>query len=174
MTACTGSQSLSGIESQSLKLSPSLQFGYTVRENDCLKMTEIVAAILEQETGSTVELIEYETTDTLFATLAQQNAPIDLTLCFFDPIDRPYLSQYQSYISQIGGPIKREAEHKVLVMARPGFRSSLKQHNPCTYQFLQKLDFEDRQVTEQSAVEWIEENADIIQHWVECIESSTD
>lgn len=146
-----------------------LRFGVTDRGMNCPLITEIVALILTQERDLTVDIVEYETADDLFAALAlTQQKQIDLTLCFLDPQDRSYIAKHGGYINQIGDTIWEREEKKSLVMVNGTFINPLKTQMPCVDDFFQKLNFAETPFQEQQAQAWLEKHTDAIQLWTTC------
>ena len=160
------------LEATPTKAPADLRFGVTDRGMNCPLMTEIVARILEEEQGVSVEIVEYETTDELFAALASKEKEIELTLCVADPEDRSYITKHVGYIKQIGDAIWESEEAKWLVMVNGTFLNPLETEMPCVYDFFQKLNFDETDFQEQEAKTWVENHADAIDSWRSCKPSS--
>ncbi|MGB0386399.1 MAG: serine/threonine protein kinase [Ardenticatenaceae bacterium] len=149
-------------------VSADLRLGVTDRGMNCRLMSEIVALILEQERDRTVEIVEYESPDELFAALASKEKEIELTLCVADPQDRSYITKHVGYTKLIGDAIWESEAKKWLVMVNGTFATPLETDMPCVYDFFQKLKFEETHFQEQDAQAWLEKHTDAIQSWTSC------
>ena len=144
---------------------PDLRLGYTDRGMNCPLITEIVELALEQELGLSVERIKYETADGLFGALAKrkEEREIDLTLCFLDREDRPYIQRYFHDINPIGDAYR---QNEWLIMINVALVVPLR--GDCVYRFFENIEFEDTPFQEQDAKTWIQNHSDEVQSWKSC------
>ncbi|MGB0385453.1 MAG: hypothetical protein ACPGWR_11570 [Ardenticatenaceae bacterium] len=147
-----------------------LRLGYIDRGLNCPLITEISELVLEQKFGLSVELIEFDTPDELFVTLASTTEAerIDLTLCFWDPKDRPYISKYFGFTKQLGGAYWQDNSNKLLIMANAAIVAPLEKEAPCIYAFFQNIKFEEPEFEPQDAAMWINEHRKAIRSWTSC------
>lgn len=148
-----------------------LRVGYIDRGLNCPLISQISALVLEQEFGLSVDTIEYETVEELFATLASTNKTerIDLTFCFLDPTDRPYISKSFAFIKVLGHNYLQYESNKLLIMANAAIVAPLKKEMPCVYGFFQKLKFKASDFKQaQDAATWIQNNRAAVRNWTSC------
>lgn len=147
-----------------------LRFGVTERGLNCALMTEIVALVLEEEENLKVEIIYYDSPDELYEVLASNSGEgkIDLTLCFLDPDDRPYIKEYVGFTTQLGTAYWQDESSKFLIMANATVIAPLEKNNSCVYNFFQNLKFTEPSFKEQDAKTWIDNHLSTVRSWTNC------
>lgn len=140
-----------------------LRLGYTDRGMNCPLITEIVALALEEELAMSVGRSEYETAEDLFAALA--SGEVNLTLCFLDPEDRPYIKEYLDKMRREYGYISQDKKLGIMVNLN-SFR--IIQEMQCVNLFFKKIDFESHDFQNSTAKQWFDSHPEIIESWVDC------
>jgi hypothetical protein len=150
---------------------PELLLGVTDRGMNCPLISQIVANVLEEEAGLSVGIIEYESAEALFASLAgsSDQKEIDLTFCFLDPDDRDYLKLYPTDLKQIGEPIwhAEASAEKLLIMVNSSIFAEIHEKD-CLHDILHHLIFDDASFEEQDVERWLETYSELVQSWGSC------
>lgn len=147
-----------------------LRFGVTERGLNCPLMTEIAALVLEEKEDLKAEIISYNSADELYEALASnsEEEKIDLTLCFLDPDDRPYIREYVGLTTQLGTAYWQDEASKFLIMANATVVAPLEKNNACVYNFFQNFKFAKVSFEEQDAKTWVNNNRPTVRSWTNC------
>lgn len=147
-----------------------LRFGVTERGLNCPLMTEIVALVLEEKENLKVEIISYDSPSKLYEVLASNEGEekIDLTLCFLDPDDRPYIKEYVGFTTQLGTAYWQDDSSKFLIMANATVIAPLEKNKSCVYNFFQNFKFTESSFEEQDAKTWVDNHSSTVRSWTNC------
>ncbi|MEZ4866813.1 MAG: BMP family ABC transporter substrate-binding protein [Caldilineaceae bacterium] len=147
-----------------------LVFGVTDDHAQCSFFTQLLSQIIQEHFGLSVEIADYNSDDTMYAEIAnrQNRRTVDLTVCFGDPKDRPYLREYFGFLKPIGGIYWETSGLRLQVMSNSGVVVQLQREQRCVYDFLKNLHFEGDELPNQDPTQWIADNAQTINTWVNC------
>ncbi len=143
-------------------VAPDLRFGVVEREDGCIAINELVMRTLGDLNVQTASVL-FDDADALYAALAEQ--AIDLTLCFQDPADRPFLTEHVGFLKTIDAPYFDDGELRLQVMVNAANVVPLREEQPCLMRFLQAMTFDERV---DSAESWLTENQATINEWTDC------
>jgi|GEM_PF-6928296 len=151
--------------------SADLRLGYIERDiTNCNFFTQILKQLLEEEAGLEIGIVEFRDVDALYAQLAstEKHRPIDLTLCFTDPDDRDYIHKYFGYTKLIGSAYWQNDTARLQIIANASMVAQLRKSQPCLYNLLQNLNFDDLTSENMFIDQWLAENPQPLQTWVRC------
>jgi len=139
-------------------------------ESDCRFSSEIATELWQERLGVTVLVTEFATADELFRALAMADDPqhIDITLCYVDPIDRPYLRQYPGVLQIIGDAFWETAEGKLLAMRSGAPLGIGVEETTCMTNYLRNQSYEVDALTDLPATEWLAANRELALGWFDC------
>lgn len=147
-----------------------LVLGVTQENPECLFFTDVVKQISEERLGVTVAVVDYAEGTEMYAALAtrQEQRTIDLTLCFADPKDRPFLREYFGFIRNIGDIYWRNDTMRLQIVTNSGLLAGLEREQVCLYRLLKNLTFEGNDLPTQDPAQWITDHADLVDQWTSC------
>ena len=136
----------------------------------CTFFTEVVAQSLRNDLDLSVEIVNFANADDLYAALAdRQNVrTVDLTVCFADPADRPYLRDYFGFIKPIGEIYWRGSDLRFQLLGNGSVIAALERDEECAYRFMKNLQFEGDEIPTQDPTQWLTDNADLVSQWTSC------
>ncbi len=136
----------------------------------CTFFTEVVAQSLRNDLDLSVEIVNFANADDLYAALAdRQNVrTVDLTVCFADPADRPYLRDYFGFIKPIGEIYWRGSDLRFQLLGNGSVIAALERDEQCAYRFMKNLQFEGDEIPAQDPAAWLTDNADLVSQWTSC------
>ena len=150
--------------------SPDLVLGTANRALDCQLMTDVVMTVLADEMDLMVEQRAYDSADTLFESLANQE--IDITLCFVDPDDRGQIAgedgERLGFIRQIGSHYWDSGDGKLQIWANGSSKATVRELHPCALQFLESIGLPDGALEISDSAEWLSENQVEVRSWIDC------
>ncbi len=141
---------------------PILRFGMVASDSACSAFNTVVMSVLGDLEIRT-ELRIFDEADSLYQALADRN--VDLTICFRDPIDRPFLTKHVGFLKTIDAPYLDNGEIRRQVILNAANIVPLHEERPCLVQFLQAIPFE---AETESAETWLAENQSVINTWIDC------
>jgi len=153
---------------------PAVDFvlGYLQNRAQCVLITNIVARILIEEYDRTVRTDHFEDADSMYLHLshdvANAQSRIDLTACYIDPDDRPYLLQYNTDIGLIGSAFRQVDGQKSFIASHTNLIPSLEFDHRCLLNFLRQFDLSDASLDAADADTWIVSNAELVATWTAC------
>jgi ABC-type proline/glycine betaine transport system substrate-binding protein len=142
---------------------PDLRFGVVEREDGCTTFNAIATSILDG-LDVRVATVQFIDADLLYQALA--NRDVDLTLCFQDPADRSYLTQYVGFLKTLNAPYFDNGAIRLQVMVNAANVVPLREEQPCMVRFLQAMTFSEP--IDNSAEIWIADNTAVIAEWTAC------
>lgn len=147
-----------------------LLLGVTDLHAECIYFTDIVAQTIRDEFALIVDVIEFATHDDLYQALEDRPSQrtVDLTLCFGDPADRPFLRDHFGFVKHIGDDYWRGPEYKLQIIANAGFSAELERDQTCLYRLFKNVQFGEIEAGAQSSSEWLTENGETIASWSSC------
>ena len=147
-----------------------LTFAVAERSVDCSLLTEAIQMTMETRLGMSVELVEFDSADSLFAALSE--GEVDMTLCFVDPEDRSQISGENNgrigYMRQVGSAIWDSGYGKLQIWGFGAAKSDLRSSHPCALTLLEKFTVIDGNLNAANAEEWLANNAENIANWSTC------
>ncbi|MEZ4728329.1 MAG: BMP family ABC transporter substrate-binding protein [Caldilineaceae bacterium] len=147
-----------------------LVFGVIQENETCLFFTDVVKRMVEGKLGVSVAVADYAEAAGMYAALAtrQDQRTVDLTLCFVDPQDRPFLREHFGFIRNIGDIYWRNDEMRLQIVSNSGLLAELEQEQVCVYRLLKNLNFEGSGLPTQEPAQWVDANADLVDQWASC------
>lgn len=144
--------------------------GYTPDHDQCRFFSDVVAQLLRTEFAKTVEIVDYADDAELYQNLADRQSlrTVDLTVCFGDPDDRPYLREHFGFLKHIGDGYWENEELRMQILANAGFVSEIERNDVCIYRFFKNIHFDEVDFAAQSADQWIADHADAVATWTSC------
>ena len=143
-------------------IEPDVRFGVVAREDGCVAFSEVAQNALA-ELDLVVELVDFNDSDALFAALADRD--VDLTLCFQDPADRSYLTEYVGFMRTIDAPYFDGENSRLQVMLNAANVVPFREEKPCMLNFLRELTFD---APIEAVDDWLVENESTVAAWTEC------
>jgi hypothetical protein len=146
------------------------RLGYVDRGDHCGVVTEIVSLILTQNLGLEVESRAFPTSDDLFTTLANKDEAqrVDLTLCYMDPDDRPYLQKHLGFVLLVGGGYRKIDTKTYLILSNAAVKKVIQRDQPCIYTLLTELNLTAGDLAAQDARTWYDAHPDLVRSWTNC------
>ncbi|MEZ4727876.1 MAG: hypothetical protein R3E79_12170 [Caldilineaceae bacterium] len=146
------------------------RLGYVDRNSGCAAVTALMQLVMEREFDLQIATVAFPGTDSLFEKLAAKTAAehIDLSFCYTDPVDRPYLQKYFGFIIFIGSGYRQVADQKFIIMSNAAVKSPIERGNPCLYRFFTNLNLNDFDFNSEDVATWYAHNVDTIASWVRC------
>jgi len=150
--------------------SAGLLLGATDQHTGCLFFTETIAQIVREKFAMEVEIVQYADNEALYAALAnrQNQRTVDLTVCYGDPNDRPFLREYFGFLKHIGDVYWQGPDARMQVLTNAGFGVEVERNQTCLYRFLKNIQFEGEAIIAQPAADWIADNGATIDDWANC------
>ena len=136
----------------------------------CSFFSETTAQIIRDQFGLAVELVPFPDANAMYGAIAnrQNQRTVDMTVCYGDPNDRPYLREYFGYLKHIGDAYWQGPDVRLQVLANAGFSVDLERNQTCVYRFFKNLDFASIEIAAQAPGEWIANNDAAISAWASC------
>lgn len=148
---------------------PDLRFGVVLRDDGCVAFNEIVVTHLAA-LDVQVETVVFDDSESLYENLAEK--AVDLTVCFQDPTDRPFLTEHVGFLKTIDAPYFDNGEIRLQVMMNAANIVPLREERPCLVRFLRAMNFEEpvewTDDVSKSAETWLANNQTEILKWSEC------
>lgn len=147
-----------------------LILGDTDHHPECTFFSELTAQIIREQFALDVEVVDFVEDDIMYEELAnrQNQRTVDLTVCYGDPDDRPYLREYFGFLKHIGDVYWEGPEIRLQVLTNAGFSAELERNQTCLYRFLKNLHFEGEELLSQTPAEWIAANQATVPEWASC------
>lgn len=147
-----------------------LVLGLTAEHPECRFFTEIFQQISQEKLGLTVEVLSFSEDTPMYEALAkrQDQRTVDITLCFADPKDRPFLREYVGFIRNVGDIYWRNDEIRLQIMTNSGLLADLERNQVCLYRLLKNLYFEGNDLPSQDAAQWVADNSALVEQWASC------
>lgn len=147
-----------------------LVLGVTDQHTGCTFFSETVAQIIRDQFNLDVELVPYPNNEALYAAIAnrQNQRAVDLTVCYGDPDDRPFLREYFGFLKHIGDVYWQGADVRMQVLTNAGYGVELERNQTCLYRFFKNMQFEGEDLLTQSPADWITNNSALISSWASC------
>lgn len=147
-----------------------LLLGSTDDHAQCGFFSAVMAQILRDQFGLDVEVVAFPDDDAMYQAIAdrQNQRSVDMTLCFGDPNDRPYLREHFGFLKHIGDGYWENEEVRLQVLANAGFVTELERDQVCVYRFFKNIHFEITDVAAQDPAQWIADNAAEVNSWASC------
>lgn len=140
----------------------SLRFGVLDRDDGCDGFNQVVMMAVAQMNMRMVP-VTFDNAESLYEALATQ--AIDLTLCFQDPTDRPFLTEHVGFLKTIDAPYFDDGEIRLQVMVNAANVVPLREEQPCLLHFLQAMTFNTKVDQPET---WLTENQTEILEWRNC------
>ncbi len=147
-----------------------LLLGVTDHHPECAFFAETVAQIVRDQFSLDVELVQNTDDAEMYSAIAnrQNQRTVDMTVCYGDPDDRPYLREYFGFLKHIGDVYWQGPDVRMQVLSNAGFSVELERNQTCLYRFFKNLEFEGVDVAAQTPSDWIANNAATISSWANC------
>ena len=117
-----------------------------------------------------VEIVKFGDDDEMYGELAnrQNQRTVDITVCYGDPDDRPYLREYFGFLKHIGDVYWDGPDVRLQVLTNAGYSTDLERNQTCLYRFLKNLHFEGEELLAQTPADWIAANQATVSEWANC------
>jgi len=150
--------------------SADLILGITDDHAECGFFSELTAEMIRQNFDMDVETTIFADDNEMYEQLAnrQNQRAIDITVCYGDPNDRPYLRQYFGFLKHIGDVYWDGPEIRLQVLTNAGFSADLERNQTCLYRFFKNINFEGEELLVQTPAEWISDNQAMVTEWANC------
>ncbi|MEZ4620588.1 MAG: BMP family ABC transporter substrate-binding protein [Caldilineaceae bacterium] len=142
----------------------------TEDHDECTFFTEATAQILRDQFSLSVDVVNLIDDAEMYSELAnrQQQRTVDVTVCFGDPKDRPFLREHFGFLKHIGDVYWQNDELRLQVLANAGFSAELERNEVCIYRFFKNMQFDITDVATQVPAQWIADNTATISSWASC------
>ena len=98
----------------------------------------------------------------------QNQRTVDLTVCYGDPDDRPFLREYFGFLKHIGDVYWQGPDVRMQVLTNAGFGVELERNQTCLYRFFKNLQCEGEDLITQTPADWITNNSATVNSWASC------
>lgn len=147
-----------------------LVLGVTDQHTGCTFFSETVAQVIRDQFNLDVEVVQYSDNEALYAAIAnrQNQRAVDLTVCYGDPDDRPFLREYFGFLKHIGDVYWQGPDVRMQVLTNAGYGVELERNQTCLYRFFKNMQFEGEELLTQTPADWITNNSGLISSWASC------
>ncbi len=147
-----------------------LILGTTDHHAGCTFLSETVAQIIRDRFQMDVEIVQYADDEAMYGAIAnrQNQRTVDLTICYGDPDDRPFLREYFGFLKHIGDVYWQGPDVRMQVLTNAGFGVELERNETCLYRFFKNMQFEGEDLITQTPADWIANNSATIDSWANC------
>lgn len=147
-----------------------LVLGVTEEHPECRFFTSVFQQIGQEKLGLTIDVVDFVEDIPMYEALAdrQNQRTIDMTLCFADPTDRPFLREYFGFVRSLGDIYWRNDEIRLQIMTNSGLLADLENNQTCLYRLLKNLHFEGNELPAQDPAQWVADNDALATQWASC------
>ncbi|HRW09872.1 MAG TPA: BMP family ABC transporter substrate-binding protein [Caldilineaceae bacterium] len=147
-----------------------LILGETDHHAACTFFSELTAQMIRDQFDLDVEIVKFGDDDEMYGELAnrQNQRTVDITVCYGDPDDRPYLREYFGFLKHIGDVYWNGPDVRLQVLTNAGYSTDLERNQTCLYRFLKNLHFEGEELLAQTPADWIAANQATVSEWANC------